>query len=1017
MSAEQRPWQDQKNVSLNRLPARASVLPFDSEDAAVRRDPSESPWILVLNGVWKFYYAARVEETPAGFYEPAFDDSGWDDLPVPSCWQMEGYDRPHYTNIMYPFPVDPPRVPDDNPTGCYRRTFVIPEHWTGRQVILRFDGVDSFFQVWVNGAEVGFSKGSRNQAEFDITPYVRPGENLLAVRVLKWSDGSYLEDQDMWWLSGIFRDVTLIAEPKVHIFDHYIRTDLDADYRDATLRVRATVRNASDREAAGYTFECQLLDHEFQPVHADVCAAQVTVSPGGQAVVTVDKLIENPKKWTAETPYLYTLLLRLKDAQGNTVHLGATRVGFRTVEMRNGNLCVNGVPIMIKGVNRHEMHPVLGRALSPDVMRQDILLMKRHHINAVRTSHYPNHPYFYDLCDEYGLYVIDEADLETHGFGLTGNINRLSDDPEWEAAYLDRMVRMVERDKNHPCVIIWSLGNESGFGCNHRAMAKWVREADPTRPIHYEPDRQAEVADFFGPMYTHIPRLVELGEEPEWNKPVILCEYAHAMGNGPGSLKEYWETFYKYRRLQGGFVWDWVDQGLLRVNPDGTRGYVYGGDFGDEPNDGNFVLNGLVFPDRTPSPALLEYKKVLEPVKVEEIDLAAGRFKIVNRYDFSDLGHLSLSWTVEEDGRPVRSGTVPMPHVGPGEAAEVHVPYSLPATLRPGAEYWLHLRFTLAKATPWAEAGYEMAWAQFRLPAAVPAKKRAFIPPLALLETDREIRLSGPEVSIVFDKLRGRIATCSYQRRPVVVAGPRLNFWRAPIDNDRRTVEAKWRKARLHQLTHRVDGLSLERVDDRTVRITVKERIAPPVLAHGFVCETVYTVTGDGCIRVEVHGVPQGELPPLPRIGWQLTLPGSLDQVKWFGLGPGENYVDSKEAARVGRYACTVDDLYVPYVYPQENGNRGEVRWATFADLRGFGLLVRGLPYFNFSAHRFTTEDLEKAQHTWELPRRDTITLNVDYRHHGLGSNSCGPEPLPQYQLYPEEFRFAVEFVPGLYRD
>lgn len=1016
--SEIQPWENPGVVAQNRVPARAGLIPYADDVSAVQRISEDSPWVQLLNGVWKFHFSERVEEAPEAFYNESFDVSEWDDLPVPSNWQVEGYGRPHYTNRNYPFPIDPPRVPNENPTGCYRRNFTIPAYWAQRQVMLRFDGVDSAFHLWVNGLEVGFSKGSRNTSEFDITPYIRKGTNTLAVRVVQWSDGSYLEDQDMWWLSGIFRDVTLVAEPEVHIFDHRIRTVLDASYRDATLEVRATLKNSTEEEAKGYTFEWQLLDRDMQPVHEQAHSEQVSTAAGEEVALDVDMLIPNPEKWTAETPYLYTLLMRLKDEAGKVVHVGATRVGFRAVEMRNGNVCVNGVPIMIKGVNRHDFHPDLGRTVPWDTMREDILIMKRHNLNAVRTAHYPNDPRFYDLCDEYGLYVMDEADLETHGFESVGNRSQLSDDPAWEDAYVDRMIAMVERDKNHPSVIMWSLGNEAGFGRNHVAMEQWTRQADPTRPIHYEQDYQAEIVDIVGPMYTHLPKLIELAEAAEWKRPIIMCEYAHAMGNGPGSLKEYWEAFYKYPRLQGGFVWDFIDQGLRRVNEDGSEGFTYGGDYGDEPNDANFNINGLIFPDRKPSPGMIEYKKVLEPVKVDAVDLATGRVELTNRLDFTSLSHLHMSWTVHVEGKPLQTGQISMPEIAAGESAEMHIPYVQPAVLRPGAEYWLDLRFTMATDTAWAEQGHEVAWAQFELPFGVPAKavSKHPVPPLEIEESRQAIHLKGQDAQIVFSKLRGTIASLTYHGRELLTAGPVLNFWRAPIDNDKRNLEAKWRKAGLDRLMHRVDSVQVERVNDGTARVTVKSRIAPPIWGHGFVCEVVYTVHGDGSILLAVHGVPHGGFPVLPRIGLQMTLPGALNQVKWYGLGPGECYVDSKEAARVGLYACPVDDLYVPYVYPQENGNRTEVRWATFADLRGFGLRVRGLPDFNFSAHRYTTQDLEAARHTYELKQRDTITLNVDYKHHGLGSNACGPEPLPQYQLHAEEFRFAVELAPGLFR-
>lgn len=1012
-----RVWENPEVVAVNRMRARAQLIPYTDAAAAVRRVPEESPWIQILNGMWKFAYVERVDDVPEGFYEEGYDVSDWDEIPVPSNWQVEGYGRPHYTNRDYPFPVDPPYVPDENPTGCYRRTFTVPEHWTGRQVILRFDGVDSAFYVWVNGTEVGFSKGSRNSAEFDITPYVRQGSNTLAVQVMQWSDGSYLEDQDMWWLSGIFRDVTLISEPKVHIFDHYIRTELDEKYVDATLRVRATIRNASQDDVKDYTLSWQLLDQDLVPVLEQAVQTQLSVHAGAEVQVDVDQFIANPNKWTAETPYLYTLVLTLTDASGQDVHVGATRVGFRTVEIKGGQLRVNGVPIMIKGVNRHEIHPDLGRTVPWETMVEDILIMKRNNINAVRLSHYPNDPRFYELCDEYGLYVMDEADLETHGFVSVGNRSLLSDDPLWQKAYLDRMEAMVERDKNHPSIIMWSLGNEAGFGRNHVAMEQWTRQADPTRPIHYEQDYEATIADIVGPMYPHLPRLIELAEEPEWTKPVILCEYAHAMGNGPGSLKEYWEAFYKYPRLQGGFIWDYIDQGLRRVNPDGTEGFVYGGDFGDEPNDRNFNINGILLPDRTPSPATFEYKKVLEPVKVEAVDLDRGLVRLVNRYDFLGLDHLQLSWTLMAGAKCVQSGTVLMPEVAPGESGEVRIPYSKPKVLEPGAEYWLDIRFTLAYATPWAEQGHEVAWAQFPLAWSAPksAAARVYLP-LRVEETAKTLDIVGQDVSVRFDKQRGVIGAFAYHGRELLVAGPKLNFWRAPIDNDRKALEAKWRKAGLDRLTHRIEDLHAERLSEGEVQVRVASRIAPPIWGHGFRCQLVYTFRGDGSVLIEAEGTPYGELPYLPRIGLQMTLPGTLDWVRWFGLGPHETYVDSKEAGRLGVYTCNVDELYTPYVYPQENGNRSEVRWATFTDLRGFGLRVVGHPDFNFGAHRFTTQDLERATHTWELPRRDTITLNVDYKHHGLGSHACGPEPLPEYRLEPEPFRFVVELQAGLFR-
>ncbi|NLA59303.1 MAG: DUF4981 domain-containing protein, partial [Firmicutes bacterium] len=640
------------------------------------------------------------------------------------------------------------------------------------------------------------------------------------------------------------------------------------------------------------------------------------------------------------------------------------------------------------------------------------LLMKRHNINAVRTSHYANDPRWYDLCDYYGIYVLDETDLETHGFAMVGDVSRLSDDPEWEQAYLDRMERMVERDKNHPSVIIWSLGNESGFGRNHRAMAEWTRNADPTRPIHYEGDRTQEVADIVGPMYTPVDKVIELGQEEAYTKPVILCEYAHAMGNGPGGLKEYWEAFYKYPRLQGGFVWDWVDQGLRQRTAQGTERFAYGGDFGDEPNDANFVINGLIFPNRQPSPALLEYKKVLEPVLVEVEDLAKRQLRITNRYDFLTLEHLHLSWSVTADGKVLQSGHLPVPKLAPGETGTATIPYDEHLAL-PGTDYWLNLSFTLATDCSWAPAGHEVAWAQFKLPVAVPVGPVILIdsmPDLRLSESDTHLEVEGEGFELTFDKVSGLITSWTYHGRQMINRGPRLNFWRAPIDNDVVYIK-EWKRIRLDQLQHRIGDVTVDAAN-KAVQIKVRTRIAPPVFDHGFDCTYTYTIYGDGNVTVKVEGRPEGQLPILPRIGLQMIMPLDFSRVSWYGRGPGESYVDSKLANRFGVYACSVEDLYVPYVYPQENGNRTDVFWVALTDLRGVGLFAAGDRPLNFSAHRFSTEDLEKARHTDELVWKDEIYLNIDYRHHGLGSGSCGPPTLPQYELQPHDFTFTVRLKP-----
>ena len=1025
-------WENPAQLSRNRLAPRAFFTPYPDETSARTFDRSNSPWFKLLNGNWKFHFAQSPSEAPV-----TFDDvSAWADIPVPSCWQMHGYGRPHYTNVQFPFPIDPPRVPTENPTGTYVRDFFIGNDWNDRQIRLRFDGVDSAFYVWINGQEAGFSKGSRLPSEFDITAFVRPGNNQIAVRVIQWSDGSYMEDQDMWWLSGIFRDVSLIAMPATHIADIHVHAPADGK-----LKVNTTLAG----DTAGCKVTTKLLDHTGR-----------VVKP------------QPPRLWSAEDPYLYTLLVTLKDADGNVLEVVPQRVGFRTIEIKGDRFLVNGVAIKLKGVNRHETHPDLGRAVPVETMVKDLLLMKQHNINAIRTSHYPDDPRFYDLCDYYGLYVIDECDLESHGFcHIDGWAGNPTDDTRWEAACVDRMERMVHRDKNHPCIIMWSLGNEANFGCNHLAMAARARALDSSRPIHYEGDQDLKTVDVFSQMYTHVDNVITVGKGTEEeiktkldrkgtgyaSKPFVLCEYAHAMGNGPGGLLEYWEeAIYKYDRLMGGFIWEWVDHGLRACwdtdgkavvakaphpNPlpkNGARGsagqsllptggegqvdgasantgatfFAYGGDFGDVPNDGNFVCDGLIFPDRVPSPGLTEYKKIIEPVKVEKV---GDQFRITNRYDFINLDHLQLSWNISVAGKVTQSGTAKIPAIAARKSKLISIPCDKPADAA-----YLTLSFTLATDTSWAARGHEIAWAQFELPTV--ASRRSGVPAatgpaLHLVDNGNTASITGANFAINFDKLHAVLTDWQHDGVKLLQTGPRLNLWRAITDNDRGWDNAgAWRKAHLDKLQHRTDDVTVEQTDANTVRIVARVRVAPPILNIGFECDYTYTITGDGQIVLEVHGIPRGTaLPPtLPRLGLQLALPSAFDQVQWSGRGPGEAYRDTKQAQRFGRWQATVDELFTNYIFPQENGNRTDVSWVQFTDLLGRGICCAGLP--NFSAHRFTTTDIDNARHTTDLVKRDFITVSLDHEHHGIGTGSCGPGPWERYHLKPTEFRFAVQLRP-----
>jgi beta-galactosidase len=934
--------------------------------------PASDARSLELSGSWRFRLSPRADGD-SGFADPGFDDSGWDRLPVPSHWQLHGYGAPAYTNVAYPFPVDPPHVPTDNPTGDYRVAFRLPADWDAERTVLRFEGVDSWCRVWLNGQELGSSGGSRLPVEFDATGALRPGDgNLLAARVQQWSAASYLEDQDMWWLSGIFREVRLLARPAGAVDDWFVHAGYDHETGAGALRVDAGV------------------------------PARVTVPElGVDAAAGETVRLPAVEPWSAESPRLYDGQLA---SAGERV---ALRIGFRTVAVADGLLTVNGRRVLLRGVNRHEFHPDLGRAIDEEVMLADVLLMKRHNLNAVRTSHYPPHPRFLELCDQYGLYVVDECDLETHGFVQVGWQGNPADDPRWRDALVDRMRRMVERDKNRPSVILWSLGNESGVGRNLAAMAAWARRRDPSRPLHYEGDWSCPDVDVYSRMYpTHaeVDRIGRGQEAPlddpgldarRRAMPLILCEYAHAMGNGPGGLWEYQELFERHPRCQGGFVWEWIDHGLRARTADGRGYFAYGGDFGEPLHDGNFVADGLVFPDRTPSPGLEELKKVVEPVRITRDP--AGGILVANLHDFRDLSHLAFVWRLEQEGLEVASGHLEVPPLAPGERITVPLP-PLPAT---DSESWLTVRALLATDHPWAPAGHEIAWGQLPITPAPPAahgRPAVVHSPVALMAV-------GPGV---FDPATGGLVRLG----EVEVEGPRLDLWRAPTDNDAghhgEAVEPLWRQVGLHRLQHRVDRVAVEGGD-----LVVSTRVAPAATDLG-VAVTYRWSAVPGGLRLEVQVVPEGDWPcPLPRLGLRMAVPAALRRVEWFGRGPGEAYADTGRAARVGRFAATVEELQTPYLRPQENGNRREVRWATIGDGHGPAIRLQGQPTFDLTVRPWTSEHLDQARHPTDLVPDDRIWVNLDHAQQGIGSASCGPGVLPAYRLDPTPATFAVRLLPG----
>lgn len=998
---------------VNREPARARLVPYANASAALRGDMEKSPYFRSLNGSWRFHWAKNPEARPVGFEKPEYEDGGWDRIKVPSNWEIEGYPEPIYLNIAYPWTgyeePEPPQIPKEfNPVGSYRHSFTVPRDWSGRRTLISFQGVKSAFFVWVNGERVGYSEDSYTPAEFDITEYVRAGENSLAVEVYRWSDGSWLEDQDMIDLSGIFRDVYVYAIPQVHVQDLFVVTDLDADYRDAVLSVTTTVRNRGTAQAGKHRVEAVLYDAKGRRVLDRALTGEVTPGAGDAegAKLTLKAEVRAPALWSAEDPNLYTVVVTLTDAKGKVVDVQRAGTGFREVVAGPGKFTVNGKPITLCGTNRHESDPEDGQAVGEARMVEDVRLMKQHNINAVRTSHYPNHPRWLELCDEYGLYVIGETNLETHGVRDTVPASL----PEWTDACLDRIHSMVERDKNHPSVIVWSLGNEAGEGSNFQAMADWARARDSSRPIHYEGMNAA--ADVHSEMYTK-PADVEAYGKSGKETPFMLCEYAHAMGNSNGNLKEYWDIIDRYPNLHGAFVWDWVDQ-TIRLPVPGDRKHTYlsyGGDWkAGYPTDANFCCNGLVAGDRTPHPGLLELKKVYQPVTVTGgSDLAKGTVKVANKHLFSTLDAYELRWEVTRDGHRVQDGRLAAPKVAPGEEGTVRLPVRAPASGTAGAEYWLNVSFVLKSDTRWAKAGHTVAAEQLALDWGTPAPSGpsgAELPALSVKETDAGVEVTGRGVEAVLSKKTGTLSSYKVKGRLLLSAGPVPNFWRGPTDNDiGRNAQNDLRTWRDAGADRKVTSVKTEQPHAGEVSVEVVCTL--PTSPTAATWTTTFTFRGDGEIRVR-HSLeaPDG-LPDIPVVGALLTVPKGFEQLDWYGRGPQENYWDRHTGAFVGRYRSTVDGQVAPYVRPEQMGNMTDVRTFALSDRSGTGLLVsadpatKDEPLLETSALHYSPFDLEGPKHAYELKRRDETVLGVNHRQMGVGGNdSWGAPPLEQYLLH-----------------
>ena len=1029
-SRPRRDWDDPQVTGRNRQLTHVPWGAYADAAAALKGDRRASPFVKSLNGDWAFHWAPRPEAVPEGFWAPEFDDRSWVRLAVPGNWQLQGaYDPPIYTNVAYPFPPDPPHAPADNPTGCYRTHFDLPEAWAGREVFVTFESVDSAFILWVNGREVGYSQDSRLPAEFDLTPYLVPGRNTVAVQVMRYCDGTYLEDQDYWQMSGIQRDVTLFAKPRIRLRDFTVRTVFDDACRDARLQVRAyvTIPGPAAKVPGGtvifphardWQVEAALYDAGGSPVFSEPLRAPLASSSPmyGAAhdeagAAWLEAAVPAPRAWTPETPSLYTLVLSLRGPDGHAVDFESCRVGFRHLTIRDGVLLLNGRRLVVRGVDRHEFNPWRGRAVSMDDMRADILLMKQLNFNAVRTSHYPNDPRWYDLCDEYGIAVVDEANLETHGLEAL-----LSKDPAWAGAFLERATRMVLRDRNHPCVLFWSLGNESYYGPNHAAMAAWVRQFDPTRPVQYESGYPGPaVSDVLVPMYPELDWVRRELARPEERRPMIMCEYAYAKGNSTGNFRKYWDLVDEWPRFQGGFIWDWADKALPRRLPDGRISWRYGEPGLEPPDTERMCLNGVVGPDLVPHPAAWEIKNIQAPVSVKAVDAAAGKLAVHNKHIALDLSHLALEWTVNEDGTALQSGRLETLNAAPGAVQHVEVPVQRPG-LKPGAEYWLQAKCVLKAATPWAPAGHEVAWAQFKLPWSVPAAVPARPPAAVAWEASADhvrIRGNGFEAAVA----RGSGIWTSF-RGPageLFQSGPVECFYRAPTDIDLLAGQggyaSEWRRAGLDRLVRQATAVEAVALGPDAVRVRVAARMTAPDGAEAFVTDTVYTFLGSGDVLMDTQVVARPALPTLPRIGVVLALPAGFDELTWYGRGPWENYVDRKEAASVGVYRSAVRDLLTPYVFPQENGGREDVRWAVVAGTGGPGLMVMGLPCLHVSALPVALEDLERALLATDLVPRPGTVLHLDGWHMGLGGDTGWRQNVhPEYRILPGRYRYGIRF-------
>ena len=1028
---EPRDWENPEMFNQNREYPHATLISFPDEQSALEAKKANSPDYLSLDGTWKFNWVKSPDQRPFWFFKDDYDTHDWKSIEVPSNWQMKGYDVPIYVNINYPYKMNPPFIEHDwNPVGSYKRSFKIPSGWKDKEVFLNFGAVSSAFYVWVNEKLVGYSEDSKVPAEFNITKYLKGGKNTLAVEVYRWSDGSYLEDQDFWRLSGIQRSVFLHARPKTYIKDFFAAGDLENNYNDGLLKLNVSLVSETSNENIFFV-DASL----FDGTRKLFTESKDIKSSAGIRAFNFTKNFTGIKKWSAENPNLYSLVISLKDKDGNIFESVNTNIGFRKVEIINSQLLINGVAIHIKGTNMHEHDEMTGHVVNETTILKDIRLMKSNNINAVRTSHYPQQELWYEMCDKYGLYLIDEADIESHGIGYDKDVT-LADKPEWKAAHLDRMQRMVERDKNHPSVIIWSMGNEAGDGHNFLNGYKWIKGRDVTRPVQYEraehstnaPERHT---DIWCPMYSEISYIESYAKDKKNDRPLIMCEYAHAMGNSTGNLQDYWDIIEKYPKLQGGFIWDWVDQGLLKTNENGEKFWAYGGDYGDEgiPSDGNFCVNGLVWPDRTTHPGLKEVNKVYQYVGFEPVDLNAGVIKIKNKYDFTNLSEFNFEWEIVSDGIAVQSGKLTFP-LKPKESTVVRLPFKKIDPV-PGAEYFLNIFVSRSDEWNYVPEDHIYASAQFKLPAE--GKPLVAKPDdLAMLQTktiDKKLEVNGSNLRLTFDLVNGRLESYIFKGKELIKKGPEPDFWRPPTDNDYGYNMDKllgvWKKAGERTVVTKAN-ISQPEMGKVVVIFTYDIPGTDGKKIAGYA--TSYTIFGSADIIIKNQfSKVSDKIPEIPRMGMQMQLPEEFVNLKWLGRGPHENYVDRKTSAYVGLYESTVADQYIPYIRPQENGYKTDTRWLTLTNDNGTGILVSGDPLICFAALNNIHDDFESPgklsqyrkdaksanTHTVDIKPRDLVNLNIDLGQMGVGGdNSWGALIHPQYRLPEKKYEYSFRIRP-----